>query len=112
MGGSSSASSGAATNYLCLTLTPVLTEPPPARGLRLFGRRGVPDEDQHENNDPLCAVCRSPRATTVMLPTTNEYVCVDAQFEERAGSEANKNGKLLYYTVAHCELGWKRQEGV
>ena len=127
VGGSHYTHSGAATNYMCLTLSPVFSnQKPPAYLAYLYGGE-YKMYDSHLNKDPTCSVCRSTFSTTVMIPGTNvctpgwhlqysgflmagdyahsagsEYICVDSQFQSRSGGDTNQDGKLLYYTVTRC----------
>ena len=124
VGGSHYTHSGAATNYLCLTLSPVFSnQQHPSYMAYLYGGE-YQTFDSHMNKDPTCSVCRSTFSTTVMIPGTNvctpgwhlqysgflmageydhsagsEYICVDSQLQSRLGADTNQNGKLLYYTV-------------
>ena len=84
-------------------------------------------QDVHDNQDPLCAVCRSPRTTSIMVPGTNvcpsewtleyagyimasrdnhvagsEFVCVDPEMEARPGSDANIPANELWYSATVC----------
>ncbi|XP_070188680.1 uncharacterized protein [Littorina saxatilis] len=127
VGGSFYTNTGAATNFLCLTLSPIFSDQPvPPIAAYLYGGEYETYGPHHEK-DPLCAVCRSQFSTTVMIPGTNvctsgwhlqysgflmagafhhtagtEYICVDSRFEYRIGSDKDENGKLLYYTVTQC----------
>jgi hypothetical protein len=81
----------------------------------------------HMDMDPVCAVCRSSHATTIMIPGTNvctsgwtkqydgflmaeyngrpsrtEFVCVDSVMESRPGTPADLNGALFYFTRTRC----------
>nr|KAG5693634.1 hypothetical protein BaRGS_014654 [Batillaria attramentaria] len=116
-------------NYLCLSMSPVLSNHSfPAYVARLYGAEYETYDGVTQNKDPVCAVCRSPRPTSVMMPGTNacpqgwtveyhgflmsdrhgrsngasEFICVDSQLESRPGTDANLNGKLLYFTVTVC----------
>ena len=115
VGGSHYTHSGAATNYLCLTLSPVFSnQKPPAYLAYLYGGE-YKTYDSHLNKDPTCSVCRSTFSTTVMVPGTNvctpgwhlqysgflkagdyahsagsEYICVDSQFQSRSGGDTNQ----------------------
>ena len=127
MGGSWFQHSGAATNYLCLTLSPVFSnQQPPSVRAYLYGGE-YETFDSHMDKDPVCSVCRSTFSTTLMIPGTNvctpgwhlqysgflmageplraagsEYICVDSRLQARLGSDPNHNGKMLYYTIAQC----------
>ena len=127
VGGSYFTHSGAATNFLCLTLSPVFSSHPiPSVVAWLYGGE-YETFDSHHEKDPVCSVCRSEFSTTIMIPGTNvctpgwhlqysgflmagasshtagtEYVCVDSRLENNMHSDADENGKLLYYTVTQC----------
>ena len=127
VGGSYYTHSGAATNYLCLTMSPVFSNQQlPSYMAYLYGGE-YETYDSHMNKDPTCTVCRSTFSTTVMIPGTNvctpgwhlqysgflmageydhpagsEYICVDSQFQSRLSSDTDQDGKLLYYTVTRC----------
>ena len=127
VGGSHYTHSGAATNYLCLTMSPVFSNQQlPSYMAYLYGGE-YETYDSHMDKDPTCSVCRSTFSTTVMIPGTNvctpgwhlqysgfltagysghaagsEYICVDSQFQSRLSSDTDQNGKLLYYTVTRC----------
>ena len=128
VGGSSYLQSEAASNYLCLTMSPVLSnkQPTTAHIARLYGGEYHTAEASHAQ-DPVCAVCRSSFSTTVMIPGTNvctagwrlqysgflmaggddytsgfEYICVDSAFEQRPGGSGYQEGALLYYALAQC----------
>lgn len=89
----------------------------------LFNPFPKPMADQ----DVPCAVCRSPRTTTIMIPgktscysgwtfeyvgyimtgyqghkSATDYSCVDADPEFVLHGEGNTNGKLLYLTEVMC----------
>lgn len=130
IGGSPNSEAGAAANYLCLPLSPELSDSKlPTYSAFLFGAeyQTYNTNPLHANKDPLCALCRIPRAVNVMLPASNtcwpgwtleysgflmagdsrhsaasEFICIDSTLEDRAGSERNENAKLLLYTVSHC----------
>ena len=123
-------SAGSSTSVLCLPLNPVLLTrslPPHIAELGASEYQTYNVFDQHHNRDPVCAVCRTRRPTTVMLPATNvcedgwtlEYsgylmgsstqyaaghqsVCMDSSLEENAGSAANTNAVLFYFTFTQC----------
>ena len=127
VGGSHDTHSGAATNYVCLTMSPVFSNQQlPSYMAYLYGGE-YETYDSHMNKDPTCSVCRSAFSTTVMIPGTNvctpgwhlqysgflmageydhaagsEFICVDSQFQSRLGGDTDQNGKLLYYTVTRC----------
>nr|KAG5693598.1 hypothetical protein BaRGS_014618 [Batillaria attramentaria] len=127
IGGSYYDHTGAATNYLCLSLSPVLSSHTvPAERAYLYGGE-YQTYDTHMEKDAVCAVCRSQHPTTIMAPGTNvcqpgwtrqysgylmagyaghhagtEYICVDSALESADASTHNDNGKLLYYTVTRC----------
>ncbi|XP_025096427.1 uncharacterized protein LOC112565276 [Pomacea canaliculata] len=127
VGGSHYDQPGAAANYLCLPLSNItLLDYTNTYTAHLYGGE-YQTEDGHNDKDPLCAVCRSSRATNVMIAATTvcpagwtseysgwlmagyfghkaatEFICVNSQEEERQGSEVSYDGKLLYYTVTDC----------
>lgn len=129
IGGSFYDHSGAATNYLCLTMSPVFSNHSiPAVIAYLYGSEyETLTSQEHFQSDPVCAVCRSSFSTTVMTPGTNvcapgwhvqysgylmaghylhaagsEYICVDSSLESRPNSQLDQNGVLLYFTVTQC----------
>jgi hypothetical protein len=131
VGGTNYAEQGGGTNYLCLTMSPVFINHVATNNYALlYGAEYATQNDAHHDKDPVCAVCRSSHATTIMIPGTNvctadwtkqydgflmaerdhdqaydhasEFVCVDSSLEGRPGSDANLNGRLFYFTVAHC----------
>ena len=127
VGGSFYAHYGGASNYLCLTMSPVASNHSvPAIRAYLYGSE-YETHDSHMNKDPVCSVCRSSHSTTVMVPGTNvcspgwhrhysgflmagryteqsgsEYICVDSNMESRAGTDSNSNGRQLVYTATVC----------
>ena len=128
VGGGNNGHLGGATNYLCLTMHPVLSNHtlPPGVGY-LYGSE-YQTYDEHDNKDPVCAVCRSTQfSNTIMVPGTNvctdgwhlqysgflmagyyaqasgsEFICVDSSMESRIGGDANQDGRLLYFAVTRC----------
>jgi hypothetical protein len=128
VGGSNHGQTGGGTNYLCLTLSPVMSSlAVPHNHAVLLGSEYQTYDTAHNDMDPVCALCRSSHATTIMIPGTNictsgwtkeysgflmaeengaagpsEYICVDESLESRPGSNANKGGRLLFYTAAGC----------
>ncbi|XP_025094924.1 uncharacterized protein LOC112564371 [Pomacea canaliculata] len=127
VGGSNYNETGGAANYLCLPLSNItLFDYTNYHTAHLYGGE-YQTEDIHGDKDPLCAVCRSSRATNVMIPATfycpdgwtseysgwlmtgyydlesaSEFICVSFEKEERQGSGVNNNGKLLFYTATVC----------
>nr|KAG5701468.1 hypothetical protein BaRGS_000864 [Batillaria attramentaria] len=117
-------------NYLCLSMSPVLSDHsiPGDWVARLYGAEYETHDDATQDKDPVCAVCRSRRPTTVMVPGTNacppgwtveyhgflmsdrhgrtnsasEFICVDSQLESRPGTNADLNGRVLFFTVTVC----------
>nr|KAG5693600.1 hypothetical protein BaRGS_014620 [Batillaria attramentaria] len=84
IGGSHYTQSGAASNYLCLSLSPVLSDHPiPSSYASLYGGE-YETHDSHQNKDPVCAVCRSQHPTTIMVPGTN--VCQPGWTTEYSGN--------------------------
>lgn len=125
MGGSLYNDTGAATNYLCLTTSPVFG-PHKVPGARLFGAE-YHTHDAHAYKDPVCAVCRTFSSSTIMVPGSNvctpgwsleyrgylmaggfadpagsEFICVDSAFENTQNGDLNQDGKSLFFTVARC----------
>lgn len=127
VGGSYFNSSGGAANHLCLPLSEIsLLDSRGVSYATLFGaeyRTG----DLQDLKDPVCAVCQTSRALSVMIPamavcpsgwtleyngylmagaggdrSASEYICVDSKMEERQGSEEMFNAKVLYYTHTVC----------
>nr|KAG5693601.1 hypothetical protein BaRGS_014621 [Batillaria attramentaria] len=71
VGGSYFNHAGAATNYLCLTLSPNLSDHPvPGVYATLYGGE-YETYDSKMEKDPVCAVCRSQHPTTIMVPGTD-----------------------------------------
>jgi hypothetical protein len=128
MGGSLFNETGAATNFLCLTDTPIFAHEVRNRhfGAHLYGSE-YQTNDRHTDLDPLCAVCRTPYSTTVMIPGTNtcgagwlrqyfgflmaggygdaagsEFICVDHVMASADHSNLDQDGKSLFYTETHC----------
>nr|KAG5702864.1 hypothetical protein BaRGS_019083 [Batillaria attramentaria] len=128
MGGSHYSAQGAAVNALCLPLNPVYDGHPVTQYVtQLYGAEYQVRPEAKNNQDPLCAVCLSPRPYTVMVPATNtchpgwtveytgylmaghhsldaetEFICMDAKQDARIDSNADLNGNLFYYTVSTC----------
>jgi hypothetical protein len=127
VGGSEHTQSGGGSNYLCLTMSPVFSSNNNAGGYAYLYGAEYETYDAHMQMDPVCAVCRSSHATTIMIPGTNvctagwtkqydgflmaeyishhyrtEFVCVDSMMEQRLGSGADLNGALFYFTQAKC----------
>ncbi|PVD25174.1 hypothetical protein C0Q70_15672 [Pomacea canaliculata] len=72
IGGSYYTHTGAAANALCLPLNPVLDNNPGASDLTgIYGAELQVTPLPRHNFDPLCAVCRSPRATILMVPAAS-----------------------------------------
>jgi len=127
VGGSWYNDPGAAANYLCLTMSPVLSSRSlPSAYAHLFGAE-YETKAEHFQEDPVCAVCRAAFSTTIMIPGTNvcspgwhlqyngylmanhyaynaqfEYVCVDSSLESSQHSAANENGALFHFTATVC----------
>ena len=128
MGGSHHTSPGAAANNLCLPPNPVFKDhKTPIYHAQLAGAEYETYGESTMDLEPECAVCRIPRATQLMLPATNaclsgwtleysgylmaglpshpaasEYICVDSSLGYLPGTQANSNGKLVFYTVTSC----------
>ncbi|KAK7094564.1 putative leucine-rich repeat-containing protein DDB_G0290503 [Littorina saxatilis] len=127
VGGSWYLRTGAAINYLCLTMSPVFSDLVVSiNAAHLYGGE-YKTYDSHQNKDPVCAVCRPSLSTTVMIPGTNvctpgwhlqysgflmaghhgntagsEFICVDSRLENNVHGDAIEDSKLLYYTVTQC----------
>jgi hypothetical protein len=106
-------------------MSPVFGSVSPPYYAQLYGAE-YQTYDNNNHHDPLCSVCRTSHATTIMIPGTNvcssgwtkqydgflmadsigdsssEFVCVDTLMESRAGSGDDLNGALFYYTFTHC----------
>nr|KAG5706509.1 hypothetical protein BaRGS_028680 [Batillaria attramentaria] len=119
---------GAAANYLCLPLNPEFDDDKRLNDLaQLYGGEYHTYGESTYMMDAVCAVCRPPRATVVMVPAAthcwsgwtleytghlmagrpdnaaaSEFICVDTAQQARSASHDNENGKLLYYTATHC----------
>lgn len=129
IGGSFYTHVGAAANALCLPLNPVYDGHPLPREtpMELHGAEYQVSPESKYQQDPLCAVCVSPRPHTVMIPATNtchpgwtveytgylmagehispaasEFICMDANMDARVDSQDSRNGYLFYYTVGKC----------
>ena len=120
--------SGSTTTAFCLPLNPILgTEVNMPSQYDWMCGAEYQTEHHHFRMDTLCAVCRTPRPTTIMVPATNvcedgwtleysgylmgsnpkepashEAVCMDTAFENRPGSGANQNGLLFYFMFTYC----------
>ena len=129
-GGADYRGSGASTTVLCLPLDPVFGSVTKSQFYaELWGAEYQTHDSSaaHNDKDPVCAVCRVNRPTTIMVPATNrchdgwtleysgylmgsypphpgghEFVCMDSDLEDRAGSELNQEGTLMYFTFARC----------
>ncbi|KAL8590484.1 hypothetical protein ACOMHN_011697 [Nucella lapillus] len=127
VGGSHHTHSGAAADFLCLTLEPRFKNVVAGRTYTLLYGGEYETNDSHQDMDPDCAVCHTSHSSTIMVPGTDrcasgwtlqysgylmagyyghqgasQFVCVDALLESRAGSKDNYNGHLLYYTRTAC----------
>lgn len=128
VGGGDWSSSGSTSSVVCLHPAPVFSSRAHSTYFgHLVGGEYSTLPGPHHNLDPVCAVCRSPRPTTLMVPGTNvcedgwtleysghlmgsedadpsnhESVCVDSTLEGRHGSEKNDNGMLLYFQYTRC----------
>ncbi|XP_060595584.1 uncharacterized protein LOC132749718 isoform X3 [Ruditapes philippinarum] len=129
---------GGPANYVCMPEDPQWAEY--LDGFQDIGNRmyGTEYEDNYEstfnpfsvhrdNEDAPCVVCRSQRATTVMIPartscyngwhleytgylmtmsrayhSSSEYICVDKDPEVTAHGSTDKDGNLLYIVEAAC----------
>ena len=119
---------GSTTTAFCLPLNPVLAtqHDKPSEYDWMCGAE-YQTNNRHHQKDPVCAVCRTPRPTTIMVPATNvsedgwtleysgylmgsnpkdpashEAVCMDTAFENIPGSGANQNGLLFYFMFTYC----------
>lgn len=124
-GGDTARVSGSPSNRLCLVQNPVLLSSPGNRVAHVYG--GEYEDDPHDNQDPVCAVCRSPLVTTIVIPGTNvcpqgwtsqftgqvmgspddhpsgaDYVCVDSDMESRPGSAEGNPASELWPTSTVC----------
>ena len=131
VGGSSYLHTGAASNYLCLTMSPIFSDVQPTTTYiaHLYGGEyhTLGTNGASHGKDPVCAVCRSTLPTTVMIPGTNvctsgwrlqysgflmaggydltsgfEYICVDSALEDRIDSDEGEQGAWMYYTLTQC----------
>ena len=117
---------GSPPTVLCLPRNPTLADlPVPLQYSELHGAEY--EVDQHEDQDVVCAVCRTPRPTTIMVPATDvcedgwtleysgylmggspnhasghDYVCVDSSLEGRASSGSDDDGLLMLYVFTRC----------
>ena len=120
--------SGSTTTAFCLPLNPVLgTEVNMPSQYDWMCGAEYQTEHHHFRMDTLCAVCRTPRPTTIMVPATNvcedgwtleysgyvmgstpdnpashEAVCMDSAFESRPGTSANDDGFLFFLMFTYC----------
>ena len=129
VGGGYYSNPGSSTTVLCLPLNPVTTiqaQRPPLIAL-LFGAEYHTDNDEHYNQDAVCSVCRTPRSSTLLLPTTtvcpdgwtkeysgylmgsyptdgagHDFVCMDSAMEHRVAGERDENGLKFFYTYTKC----------
>ena len=118
---------GSTTTAFCLPMNPVLaSQHKPSEYDWMCGAE-YQTNNRHHQKDPVCAVCRTPRPTTIMVPATNvsedgwtleysgylmgsnpkdpashEAVCMDTAFENIPGSGANQNGLLFYFMFTYC----------
>ncbi|XP_060590137.1 uncharacterized protein LOC132745279 [Ruditapes philippinarum] len=135
-GGSHYSNKGASANYLCLPEEPLWNVYEDAeqtggtvwgaeyelygRNMNNFFEKGVAE------HDVPCCVCRTNRASILMIPGRNkcydgwtleyegylsgghdthhaaEFVCLDTEPEVVEGGHADKNGKLFYFAEARC----------
>ncbi|XP_076455731.1 uncharacterized protein LOC143290274 [Babylonia areolata] len=127
LGGSWYDHAGAASNPLCLSLSPRLLETKAGVSYALLYGGEYETSDSHQNKNPLCAVCRSPEPTTIMVPGADgcssgwtlqyagrlmagyhahhgatQFICVDDKMESEIGSQNNEEGRLLYYVQTQC----------
>jgi hypothetical protein len=92
----------------------------------LYGAEYKTYHDAQLDKDPVCAVCRSSPAATVMIPGTNvcgagwtkqysgylmaerhdhgssQFLCMDSAMESRPGTDATQDGQLFYFTTLTC----------
>ncbi|XP_070189455.1 uncharacterized protein [Littorina saxatilis] len=119
--------SGSATNYLCMTMSPVASSHPVTGVVAYLYGSEYETWDSYQFRVPVCAVCRSTLSTTVMIPGTNvctpgwhlqysgfimtgtyfhdagsEYICVDSKLENTTLGDASQEGAVLEYTVTRC----------
>ncbi|XP_052786203.1 uncharacterized protein LOC128221605 [Mya arenaria] len=139
-GGSYWAHTGSAANWICLTDSPQwgYYEENVASGAKVYGGE-YEFSDFHHNGgskyfgqnlndeDAPCAVCKSPRSSSVMIPgrkecfpgwpkeyngylvagdyqhpSASEFICLDERPEMLVGGAANKDGKTFYLAEAVC----------
>jgi len=128
---------GAASNFLCLTKSPLWNKFNDAEegGALVYGAEYEFDFRNSNtcfgreitDQDPPCAVCRTRRASVMMIPGRNqcldgwtleyhgylsgghyghtaatEFICLDAETEVISGSSANNDGKVLYLSEVRC----------
>ena len=128
VGGGLFSKKGSAPDVLCLPKNPVLEDMDmPYLYSEVYGAEYQTTSAGSDNRDPVCAVCRTPHPTTVMVPATNvcesgwtleysgylmggspnhpsghSFVCVDSAFESRPNSDSNDDGLLLFFTFTKC----------
>ncbi|WAQ93732.1 hypothetical protein MAR_006203 [Mya arenaria] len=139
-GGSHYSHSGSAANWLCLTDSPQwgYYEENVASGAKVYGGE-YEFSDLHydggsryfgqnlNDEDAPCAVCKSPRSSSVMIPgrkecfpgwtkeyngylvagdyqhaSASEFICLDERPEMIVGGAANMDGKTFYIAEAVC----------
>ncbi|KAK7474346.1 hypothetical protein BaRGS_00034394 [Batillaria attramentaria] len=129
VGGSLWKDTGAASNYLCLSMSPVFSNhSQPDAQAYLYGGE-YQTQDSHEMNYPPCSVCLSAGTSTIMIPGTNqcpsgwtleyggllmagyynhaaasEYICVDRNPEDLPSGKPSVMAKQLYLTVTQCGI--------
>lgn len=131
MGGSHYKNEGGGANYLCMSKSvEFISNKEPKHYSKLYPTEYQTDgrifSDMHNRNAP-CAVCyRLYKTVKMMIPGktscpsswTREYhgylmagnyyryfyECIDASPESLPKTEKNKNGALLYFTAATCNL--------
>ncbi|KAL8570731.1 hypothetical protein ACOMHN_039165 [Nucella lapillus] len=116
---------GAPPTRLCLTQHPINDQRhvDDTRFARLYGG-SYEMLDSHYNKDPLCAVCRTPRPSNIMVPGTSvcpehwtleyygylmgssgdhatgaDFICVDMAEESRADNNNNNNNNGFLYSA-------------
>lgn len=128
LGGSPYQHSGGAANHLCLPSNPVYDlHSTPIYHTLIYGGEYETYPESTFNMNPRCAKCRTPRMSLVTIPSANtcppgwtqeykgylmsghyyhnsatEYICVDSSMEYVPGSQANTDGRLLYYAATAC----------
>nr|KAG5706333.1 hypothetical protein BaRGS_026115 [Batillaria attramentaria] len=128
VGGGHYSHTGAGVNALCLTKDPVYDGRSKTTMMTyLYGAEYATTPEWRHNLDVVCAVCRVPFETTMMIPGTNtclpgwtrqyrgylmagrfnvpsgtEFVCMDRAMEADHSSYRDDDGKLFHYVIGKC----------